>query len=227
MTNVFGFPTELSKGGDFLPVLRYDARAGRFFRMDRADTGNGFETVPYDITPGIKFVADFDNLEIGWINFQPGMAPSLVLVPFGQQLPDRPSEQHKRGVRFIVKLAKSCVGADGKAIREVAGTAKAFINGVEAAFLEYQKYKAQNIGKLPVLSLEKTVPVKTGSGTQSSTNYSPVFRVEAWAPRGDLAPQPRTVTNGSGQQPQQMGAPSTGSTTRSAPQPSTNIADEF
>jgi hypothetical protein len=222
--NVFGFSTEV-KGGDFLPVLRYDARAGRFFRVERADNGSGFASSLTDITANFKAVFDFENIEIGWIQFAPGMAPSFVMVPMGQQRPPRPTEQHKDGIRFLVKLAKQCVGPEGKPVREVAGTAKAFQSGIEAVYLEYLKYKDQNPGKLPVLVLERTTPVKTGGGTQSSTNYSPVFRIEGWVPRGDLQPQPRA--NGSGQQPQHDAAPATGATTRSAPAPVSNIADEF
>jgi hypothetical protein len=47
--------------------------------------------------------------------------------------------------------------------------------------------------------LEKTVPIKTGSGEKSSTNYHPVFAIAGWVPRGDLAPQPKA--NGGGQLP--------------------------
>ena len=35
MSNVFGFSTEPSAGGDFTPIIKYDARAGRIFRVDR------------------------------------------------------------------------------------------------------------------------------------------------------------------------------------------------
>ena len=115
MSNVFGFCTAPSQGGDFLPVLRYDARAGRFFRVDRVDEGQGFQSVLTDITDNVKFIADFDNLEVGWINLQPGTPPSFALVPMGQRFPDRPTEQHKQGVRFLVKLTKECAGPDGKA----------------------------------------------------------------------------------------------------------------
>ena len=125
--SIFGFSTAPSSGGDFLPVLRYDARAGRFFRVDRVDAGQGFQSVLTDITDGIKFVADFENIEVGWINFQPGSPPSFALVPMGQRLPDRPTEQHKNGVRFMVKLTKECAGPEGKAVREIVGTARAFL----------------------------------------------------------------------------------------------------
>jgi hypothetical protein len=222
---IFGFSTEPSLGGDFLPILKYDARAGRFFRMDRADHGQGFENTPVDITANFKAIVDFENLEVGWINFQPGTAPSFALVRFGEPFPAKPTEQHKQGVRFMVKLAKSCSAGDGKDIREVAGTSKAFLSGVENAYLDYQEECANHPLLLPVLALEKTVPIKTGSGERSSTNYTPMFKIVGWVKRGDLAPQPRT--NGSGQQPQQTAAPATGATSRRAPPPTTNIADEF
>jgi len=226
--SIFGFSTETSQGGDFLPILKYDARAGRFFRVDRVDTGSGFVGESADITNSFKAIVDFDNVEVGWIDFQPGSAPSFALVPMGSKLPDRPTPRHKNGVRFMVKLAKECTGPDGKAIREVAGTSKAFLSGIENVYLEYQKGKAVNAGKLPVLTLVKTVPIKTGSGEKSSTNYHPVFAIAGWVPRGDLAPHPKT--NGSGQQPQATQgntAPSTGAQPKAAPQAAASLADDF
>lgn len=227
--SVFGFSTETSQGGDFLPILKYDARAGRFFRVDRIDTGSGFVSEAADITGSFKAVVDFDNVEVGWIDFQPGSAPSFSLVPMGQQMPEKPGPRHKNGVRFMVKLSKECVGPDGKAIREVAGTSKAFLSGVEAAYLEYQKDKGKNAGKLPVLVLEKTVPIKTGSGEKSSTNYHPVFKIAGWVARGDLAPHPKA--NGSAAQQTQANesAPATGAQAKAPPskKAETSLADDF
>ena len=39
-----GLKTESSGGGDFLPRIQYDARAGRFFRVDRVQTSAGWES---------------------------------------------------------------------------------------------------------------------------------------------------------------------------------------
>ena len=197
--SVFGFSTAPSSGGDFLPVLRYDARAGRFFRVDRVDAGQGFQSVLTDITDGIKFVADIENIEVGWINFQPGSPPSFALVPMGQRLPDRPTEQHKNGVRFWSSSPRNAPDRKARQYARSWVPRRAFLSGVEAAYLEYQKYRDANKGKLPVLTLERTVPIK--SGGVSSTNYSPVFSMAGWVPRGDL-PAARATTNGSGQQPQ-------------------------
>jgi hypothetical protein len=67
--------------------------------------------------------------------------------------------------------------------------------------------------------LEKTTPIKTGTGEKSSTNYHPTFKIVGWAPRGDLAPQSKVMTNGSGQT-----APATGGTRAAAPQQAATVA---
>jgi hypothetical protein len=221
--SVFGFSTESTGGGDFLPILKYDARAGRFFRMDRVDNGQGFETDQVDITQGVKFLADFENIEVGWIIFTPGQAPDFKLVPIGNQLPDRPSPNHKNGLRFMLKLSKECGG--DKPIREIAGTSKAFLSGIEAVYTSYLAEKAKNPGKLPVLTVDKIVPVKTGSGAQSSTNYHPVFKISGWAPRGDLVFEAKGVTPSVASQTLAATAPSTGSTRAAAPQQETVDSD--
>ena len=220
--SIFGFSTEPSNdGGDFTPIVKYDARAGRIFRVDRLDTGNGFENNPVDITANFKAIFDFENVEVGWLNFTPGTAPDLKLVPIGKQLPDRPSPNHKNGIRVLLRLTKACGG--DKPVREIAGTSKAFLSGVEAVYAEYLKEKAKYPGQLPVLVLEKTTPVSSGSGERKSTNYHPTFRIDGWAPRpADLihiradAPKPASAGQGT--------APSTGST--AVPPPKAAPADD-
>jgi hypothetical protein len=217
--NVFGFSTEPSTAADFTPIVKYDARAGRMFRVDRLDTGNGFENNPVDITQGFKAIFDFENVEVGWLNFTPGAAPDLRLVAMGKQLPDRPSPTHKNGIRLLVKLTKACGG--DKPVREIAGTSKAFLSGVEAVYAEYAKEKAKYPGQLPVLVLEKTTPVKSGSGERQSTNYHPTFRIDGWMPRpADL------IHIRKEQAPPAATAPSTGSTAVPPPGAAASTADD-
>lgn len=208
--SVFGFSTAPSAGGDFMPIVKYDARAGRIFRMDRVDSGNGFTNDPVDITSNFKAMVDFENIEVGWIDFPAGSAPSFSLVPMGTALPDRPSAKHKNGVRFVLKLAKDCGG--DKPIREIAGTSKAFLSGIEAVYTAYSQMKGENPGKLPVIVLEKTTPIKSGSGEKQSTNYQPTFRIAGWAPRGDLVFQPKTGDATPSAQAAAKTPPETGST---------------
>ena len=42
-----------------------------------------------------------------------------------------------------------------------------------------------------MIVLEKTTPIKSGSGERQSTNYQPTFKIVSWAPRGDLVFEPK------------------------------------
>jgi len=197
-----GINTQGSVGGEFLPIVKFDCRAGRMFRRDRE---NG-ENTDVDITKSFKAVMDLDNIEVGWIDFDTVGAPSFALGPIGQE-PERPSEKHKKGVRFVVKLAKEC-GGD---VREMASTAKAFLRGLDDLHDVFIAEQAKNTGKLPVVVLKDTVPVTTGEGARKSTNYSPVFEISSWVARpADIKAAPRNT------EPAQVSvktsAPSTGST---------------
>ena len=253
--SVFGFSTEPSSGGDWLPIATYDARAGRFFRIDRLqDSSGNWTTDKVDITTNFKAMADFDNIETGWLNFAPGQTPNLVLVPLKGiadktiKMPDRPSDLHKNGIRFVVKLSKD-IGGD-RPIREIASSAKAFLGAIETVYEQYAAERSQHPGMLPVLVCDKTTPVTTGSGKNSSTNYAPSLRIAAWVPRNDLVPQPRGTTQPqqAPQQPQQAtqqaaqqqsapqsaswgnggtAAPSTGGQRAAPPQPQSVDASDF
>ena len=139
-------------------------------------------------------------------------------MPIGKEFPDRPSDKHKHGVRLMIKLAKDCSG--DKPIREMAGTSKAFLSGVEAVYTQYLAEKDNHPGKLPVIVLEKTTPVRSGTGERSSTNYQPTFKIVGWAPRGDLGGRGCTSPDGS--------PPATGSTQVDAPKADETVsADDF
>ena len=158
--NSFGFSTEpAASGGDFPSICKYDARAGRIFRVDRIETDNGFEKKPVDITSIFKAVVDFENVETGCMHFPVAGAPSFAMIKIadlkaGKPMPDRPSAEHKNGIRFLLKLAKICSG--DRPVREMASTAKAFVNGVEEVYQEYEREKAKYPGKLPVIVLVST-----------------------------------------------------------------------
>ena len=111
MANIFGFPEKTGSGGEFVPVLKYDAKAGRFFRVDRVQDADGnYTSDQVDITQIVKFIADFENIEVGNISFMAGQAPDFQLVRMGDAVPPSPSDGHKYGIRFMLKLAKDCGG---------------------------------------------------------------------------------------------------------------------
>lgn len=194
MSSIFGFSTESSGGGDFIPVVKFDSRSGRAFRVDRENDGSGWVTTQVDITKNFKCVMDLENLETGWVHFPAGSAPIFSMVPLGEPLPPKPTPDAKNGVRVMLKLS-SAVGGD-KPIREIAGNAKAFLAGIESLYIAYKEQAPANPGKLPIVVLEDTVPITSGSGDKKSTNYSPVFKITGWAPRGDLVFQPKNGGTG-------------------------------
>lgn len=194
-----------SSGGNFLPIIKYDARAGRMFRVDREDG----VSVPVDITRNFKAVFDFENLEVGYINFDTGSAPDFVMVHYSEGLPEKPSDKHRQGLRLTVKLA----GELGGDVREMAGTSRAIITGVDALHDAYLAGATSNAGKLPVVVLADTVAVESGSGTKKSTNYQPVFEIVGWVKRpGGLDAKERAASPA----PMRSAPPATGST-RAAP----------
>lgn len=161
--------------GGFLDIVKYDARAGRMFRMDY----DGSEKQQVDITKNFKAVFDFENIEVGFIHFAAGSAPDFNMVAFGQPLPAKPSPNHKQGVRFRIKLGKEC-GGD---VREISGTSAAFLRGINKLHDDYMQRQGENSNKLPVVTLADTIPVTSGSGAKSSTNYEPVFEIAGWVAR--------------------------------------------
>jgi len=216
-------------GGDIVPFVKYDARAGRMFRRDRTqDSSGAYVSDDVDITSTFKAVFDLENIEVGFSKFGAGAAPEHLFVKLGDPMPQKPADTgFKQGARIMMKLAANC-GGD---IREITGNSTAFLKGIDDLHTAYEAGKAANPGKLPVVILKTALPITSGSGAKKSTNYQPVFEISGWAPRpNDLV----HVAKSAGQQATQAGpaaAPSTGSTQVSAPQAAKQLepagADDF
>lgn len=227
--------TYSSGGGDFTAIVKYDGRSGRMFREDRTQDGSGaWVKNSTDITKSFKAVFDFDNIEVGWIAFPPSMAPDFCLASIGDPYPQRPSNNHNQGVRFMLKLSKDAAG-DASAIREIAGTSNVFRMGIDELHNAYEAQKTANAGKLPVVALKDTIPVTSGQGAKKSTNYQPVFEIVGWASRPEdllFVPKARTtqVTTNGAAATSTAAPPSTGSTTVAPPpakQPAMADAEDF
>jgi len=170
-----GFNYSDNAGGDFLPFVKYDARSGRIFRRDREDGASN----DVDITRNFKAVMDLENVEVGWIDFNTGSAPSYSMVKAGNPFPAQPTPNHKKGSRTVIKLSKEC-GGD---IREISSNAKAFGEAFDRLHDAYLEGLKANAGKLPVVAMVDAVPKVSGTGAQKSTNYVPVFEIVSWVNR--------------------------------------------
>lgn len=200
-----------------VPIVKYNAKAGRIYRIDRHNDGQGWVTDEVEVTNDFSAVIDMENIEIGWMMFGSGQAPDFKLVPLGQDPGPRPTDKHKEGFRVMVKLGKAAAG-DAAAVRELATTAGSVKQAFSDLHDSYMAGLGSNPGKLPVVKLTKVTPVTTTNGGQKQTNYAPEFAITQWVPRPpDLTFKPKAKANGNGVA-QTATPPSTGST-KAAPPP--------
>ena len=182
-----GLTTATAEGGDFAQILKYDARAGRMFVVNRQQDDYGqWETNNVEVTNGFNAIFDLEQIQVGWVHFANGVAPNWSMVPLGQPMPAKPSADHRQAFRLLVKLGKSA-GGD---VREFASSAKAVINAMDALHTAFEKDRAANPGKLPVVAMTGATPITTTGKGQSSTNYAPDFEIVRWVARPQDLPGP-------------------------------------
>lgn len=189
-----------SGGGDFTPVMKYNAAQGRLYLVNRTQNGAGdWETSETEVTQQQPaFAVDFGGLEVGWTHFVRGMAPQWNMVPYGQPLPPRPASPGKDDLGkdlnfkngFRVKVAGNAIGG----VRELAGNSAALINGMNELHTQFETSAEAAMGKIPVVKLTNTIAVKAGQ----STNFQPVFVIQSWVDRPDVlgartVPAPRAT----------------------------------
>lgn len=167
-------------GGDYLPTVKYNAKAGRWFRV--ADNGTSKEEI--DITDAFAGIFDFENVKIGWISFEGGK-PDFRMVDYGQNIGERPSDSHKQGAQIVVKLGASC-GGEQHELTVVSGALLGAIDAIHTDFL-------RGDGKLPIVKHKGVTAQKTKHGT----NYAPMLEIAGWASRaqfeGEAAAAPEPV----------------------------------
>ena len=204
-----GFFDSVGEGASFLPIIKYDARSGRISRRDRENGENN----DVDITRNFKAIFDFENVEIGWINFNTGGAPDFRLSRYadGASIGKPDGEGFKRGVRLVVKLSKEC-GGD---VREFTSNAAAFLDGAKALMDSYELGSKTNPGKLPVVELKDSIAKASSGGALKTTNYVPVWEITGWVKRPDDLVY--TARSSSSSSPSSSGPVSTGSTKVAAP----------
>jgi hypothetical protein len=140
-----GLQTE-SGGGDYAQIIKYDARAGRMFRIDRSQDGSGvWQTNNVEISQGFQAIFDLENVQVGWALFAAGVAPSFSMVPLGHPLPAKPSDQHKQGFKMMVKLGKG----SGGDVRELASCAKVVISALDALHTQFEAARGTTPASCP------------------------------------------------------------------------------
>jgi hypothetical protein len=171
--------------GDYLAICKYDARAGKFFKVEkRVDGGSDAIELPN----GTKFALDIGTLEAGYVAFGP-QGPMRNMVPYaeGVEIPSQPQDKDAEGKfmfrpGFWAKIAGNAL--DG--VREWCSNAAVLVNAMDELYQQVIRAPEAAAGQIPIICIASTVAVKSGSGVRSSTNYAPVLRIEGWAPRPDV-----------------------------------------
>ena len=91
----------------FMPIVKFDARYGKFTRVDRVqDEGGNWKTELHEIqADDFEFIADLDNLQVGWMHFGgSGQAPDFRMHGLDEDIGDKPGDDFKEGFRLKVKL---------------------------------------------------------------------------------------------------------------------------
>lgn len=169
-----GLATESS--GSFVPFVKFDARAGRWFRKGDKEKG---ETSDVDVTNGFAAVMDFANIEVGWMLMAAGQAPAYVMQPVSAGLPAKPEGDFKQGFRMKVMLSNQLGGG----VHEFASSSKAVIAKIDAAHTIYSTAPEAKAGKLPIFSMSGTEVVESTSPKGTTRNYAPAFKLEGWVDR--------------------------------------------
>jgi hypothetical protein len=158
-----------------------------------------------DITDTFKAIVDIASVKTGWMNFDTGGAPDKRFIPSGVDRGAAPSDKFKWGAEILLKLSKEC-GGDVRSLSSNSFMVVKSLSELHDAFLIGAR---ENQGRLPVVTLETSLPQKGAHGT----NYKPVFKIVGWAAR------PSDLPGGDGATvaPVKTAAPSTGSTPVGAP----------
>jgi hypothetical protein len=150
-----GFSTETSSNGGskFLSPLKFDAKAGDLIVRTREPSAKPgeWDNTDTELQLPIKIVFDFANMEVGWIAFTPNY--SAVMGKVGTPMPVKPTDDHKQSVRIKVYLKDY-------GLREFSPTSKMVLREIDQLHDAYLAGCDANAGKMPVVTVKGTKPVK-------------------------------------------------------------------
>ena len=159
---------------DFIPYLKYNAKAGRFYVRPKGAS----EDVEV-MNPRLAF--DMANIKTGWLFYQEGAGPEKVWDPSLTTPAPRPvgPKKFKRGFEVFVFGNDDLPVIGRLELREFSSTAGNVTNVINAMYTAYEAGMAANPGKVPFYKCDGVKPVVGAYGT----NYEPQFRLIAWIDR--------------------------------------------
>lgn len=202
----FGIPgtansTEDTGNGDFLPLVKFDARTGFWVHTTRFQNADGkWETNTSDFYRDPSFLMDFASLEVGYAKID--TPPVFVMVGYGKPLPPRPEEKKRNDAgKEVYSFAPAArLRVMGSAfgdnlVRQFTIATKTGLPHLEEAFMAYLHAPEAAAGQVPVVKAStKKIEVDTPKG--KNTYYAPTFTFVSWLDRPEVLGT-RLVTVGS------------------------------
>lgn len=167
-----------STGGEsFLPSFRFNAVSGDAVIAGSTKSSDGvtWEKFENEVSFPVKFIFDFENLEVGWLHFA-ASGPSFALVKLGERMPEKPSLEHKQG--FRINLYNKDAG-----LVTFANSSKTIAEVMDTLHDSYLRDAKANAGKVPVVEIKgvKKISIKTKEGAK---NYKqPEWSIVNWVSR--------------------------------------------
>jgi hypothetical protein len=187
-------PAAAGSNEDRIPVLGFNAKAGRLFLHDRMQQPDGeWITVKTDVTMAQPaFAVDFGRLETGWIHFSP-VGPQFSMAFYGQPIPAQPdspgNNANGKALRFKAGFRVPVIGQAIGGLRDFRGNAGALINGMNELHTQYEESGEARAGQIPLVKMTNVIEVQAGQ----SSNFQPVFSVVRYVDRLVDLLGPRTV----------------------------------
>ena len=171
-----GFNLETKSGGDILPIVKWDAKAGDLIKQDRYQASDGtWQKDEQELGLPIQIGMDLANIEVGWLSFAAG-APDFQMVKAGEPLPAQPSPDHKQA--FRVRIGSTNLG-----LREFSHSAKTVLRAMDALYSQYEAEASANPGKLPVVTIAGTETIKINSPQGELRFKVPDWSITSWIDR--------------------------------------------
>lgn len=171
-----------SSNGPILPRIKYNAVKGRFYKIEREQTADGWQSSDVAMALPLKLAFDFSTMEVGPIAFIANK-PDFHMVRIADveagtaKIPPAPTADHKTSVR--VRVFNKELG-----VREFMVQAKVALTSIDGMYEAAKAAPEYKAGKVPVIAITGTTEVKfkTPQGGEGSSEQ-PVMEIVQWIDR--------------------------------------------
>lgn len=184
--------------GDHTPIVKYDAKVGRFFAVDRRQGEDGKWVAVEKEIRDFEALFDFSTLEVGYGAFV-NKRPDFHLIPYSEyqktgQFPVRPPDYHEDGkVKWYSTMAQLGVILKDGSVRRFAQLSSVGYAAIADLLDLYEASPESREGKNPVVMCDGIDAIKSKHGT----NYKPHWAIIRWSEK-KIAPEDYSLSSQKG-----------------------------